>query len=454
MQTPHPPRSGTTPEESDRSLVARLRNPDGDHRAVELLLARHWRATYDYAAICLAAQGSSAALVATTAFRQVLRRPEGGALRPQLLVAAREIVREWAGDETACAVLPELGRPAGGRKLRAAMSTTPSRTFSRRKLADRAFRSLPGTFQCLLWHTEVEAEPITVPAGLLAMDTGTAAVALRQAREQFRAGCIRAHRELAPTGECRFYNRFLDVSTRRGGTLLPDARRHLRACPHCRCAAEQLGHFDGGLEILLTETVLGWGARRYLDSRPARVPRRAQRRTPRRTPYETRPDPLRRYRTVLAVSVGLTALALLVTMLAAKGWADDRAAFGPRAGEGTHSTGSARPGGPGEPAPAVSAAFALRSRVTARHGRPAHTGGTAHGPARHGAPAPCPRAGRAGVPDRGGIHVPGRSRTSRERACRAGAPPSRGRGTRHAAAATAAGGQSASRPGRRCGIPW
>lgn len=337
MQSPHPPRPphplrpprpGTAPEESDHGLVARLRDPGGGHHAVALLLARHWRATYDYAAICLTAQGSSAVMVATAAFRQVLRRPTGGALRPQLLVAAREVVREWAGDETARAVLPELGRPAGGRGLRAVTSVTPAK----RQLADRAFRALPGAFQCLLWHTEVEAEPVTVPAGLLAIDADTAAGALRQAREQFRAGCVRAHRELAPTGECRFYNRLLGAPARRGGAPPSAVRLHLRACPHCRYAAEQLGHFDGGLGVLLAETVLGWGARRYLDSRPARAPRRA----PHRTPYGTRPDPLRRYRTALAVGVGLTALALLATVLVAKGRADDHAALEFRPADVTH----------------------------------------------------------------------------------------------------------------------
>ncbi|MFE9173940.1 hypothetical protein ACFYNZ_31545 [Streptomyces kebangsaanensis] len=361
MQSPHPPHPfhpphpGTTPGGSDHGLVARLRDPDGDHHAVAPLLARHWRATYDYAAICLTGRGSSAAMVATAAFRQVLRRPTGGALRPQLLVAAREVVREWAGDETACAVLPELGRPAGGRGLRAVTSVTPPR----RHIAERAFQELPGTFQCLLWHAEVEAEPMTVPAGLLAIDADTATGALRQAREQFRAGCVRAHRELAPTGECRFYNRLLDTPVRRGGALLSDVRLHPRGCSHCRYAAEQLGHFDGGLEVLLAETVLGWGARRYLDSRPARALRRASC----RAPYETRPDPLRRYRTALAVGAGLTALALLATVLAAKGWADDRAVPGPGADGGTHSTGSARPGVTGGPPPAVSAAPAPDPRT-------------------------------------------------------------------------------------------
>ncbi|GHE60729.1 hypothetical protein GCM10014715_12580 [Streptomyces spiralis] len=365
MQAPHPPRppypphSGVTATESDRHLVARLRDPDGGHHAVALLLARHWRATYDYAAICLAAPGDSAAMVATAAFRHVLRRltggAVGGALRPQLLVAARETVREWAADEAACAVLPELSRPSGGRGLRAVKSMTSEK----RLLAERAFQALPGAFQCLLWHTEVEAEPITIPSGLLAMDAAGAEGTLEQAREQFRAGCVRAHRELAPSGECRYYNRLLDVPLRRGGTLLPDVRQHLRACRHCRQAAEQLGHFDGGLHVLLAEAVLGWGARRYLDSRPARaaagpaaaVPgahrasgpaglarggRRGIAGTAGAGAFSGRTGPWRghghahgygnRHRTALAVAVGLASLVLLATVLAAKGWTADRAA--------------------------------------------------------------------------------------------------------------------------------
>jgi hypothetical protein len=342
-------------------------------------------------------------MAATAAFRQVMRRPVGGALRPRLLVAAREVVREWADDETACAVLPELGRPAGGRGLRTVTSTTPPK----RQLADRAFQALPDAFQCLLWHTEVEAEPITVPAGLLALDADTATGALRQAREQFRAGCVRAHRELAPTRECRSYNRLLDTPVRRGGTLLPGVQLHLRACSHCRHAAEQLSHFDGGLEVLLTETVLGWGARRYLDSRPARVPRRALHWTPYgTTPYGTRPDPLRRYRTGLALGVGLTTLALLATVLAVVGWADDHAVLGPRANGGAHSTGSARPGVTEEPPPAVSAASGESRPAGVTHGRLVHTGEAAPGAGRpcRDAAFPQPKYGARGP--RGGCRPP------------------------------------------------
>ncbi|MDV9177542.1 hydrolase, partial [Streptomyces sp. W16] len=305
--------------------MAQLGEKAAGTRAAALLLARHWQSTSEYAVICLATAESSASMVASAAFHQVLAsRVTGGALRPQLLVAVREMVKKWAADERIPELLPELRKPTGGRGLRAARPGTSER----RKLAERAFGKLPGASQCLLWHTEVEAEPITVPAGLLGVDEATATAALDQAREQFRSGCVRAHQELAPTPECRYYNRLLDVPIRRGGSLLPDVQRHLMTCRYCRFAAEQLSHFDGGLEVLLAETVLGWGARRYLDSRPGRAtpgnPARAVRRPMGR--HRPTPDGLlalpRRHPRAAAVGVGLTSLALLATVLVTKGWTE------------------------------------------------------------------------------------------------------------------------------------
>ncbi|MFJ3234129.1 hypothetical protein [Streptomyces sp. NPDC086787] len=209
----------------DRDLVAQFADsPDGGHRAIALLLTRHWRPTCDYAVICLASATGAAQLVATTAFNRVLARAAGGwadgALRPRFLVAVRETVREWAADDGIRAVLPELGKPVGGRGLRVAMARTPER----RQLAERAFQDLSVAAQCLLWHTEVEAEPISVPAGLLGMDNATAAAALGGARERLRAGLDRPDSGGAPG--------------------------------------------EGGLGVLIADAVLGWGARRYLASRP------------------------------------------------------------------------------------------------------------------------------------------------------------------------------------------
>ncbi|MEC7052516.1 RICIN domain-containing protein [Streptomyces violaceochromogenes] len=287
-------------------------------------------------------------MAAAAAFREELARPGGGALRPRLLRSVRETVGKWAADDGISGVLPELRKTVGARGLRAARSGTPER----RRLAERAFRGLPGASQCLLWHTEVEAEPISVPAGLLGVDAATASAALMQAREQFRSGCVRAHRELAPSQECRYYNRLLDVPMRRGGALLPDVQRHLMACRYCRHAAEQLSHFEGGLEDLLVETVLGWGARRYLASRQGRDEGRSALPAGGRHRFRPRADPAtgrslspRRHTKALAAAIGVTSLVLLATLLTARGWTEESGTAGPRATWGAVSGHSVAPDG-------------------------------------------------------------------------------------------------------------
>ncbi|MGV9787993.1 RICIN domain-containing protein [Streptomyces sp. NPDC003435] len=276
MTTPQPPLPpylpGMAAGESDESTAASLRAGSDVEasRAAALLMARHWQPAADYAVICLAGPGPLAQMVTAAVFHQALDRLTLGepaeALRPRLLVAVRDTVLDWAATDRVTAALPGLGKPAGGRGMRAANSLTPEN----RALAERAFHLLPRLEQALLWHTEVEAEPVAVPAALLGVDPVGAAAALEQSREKLRAGVLRAHRELAPSGECRHYNRLLDVPVRRGGAVLPDVRQHLDACSYCRYAAEQLGQIDTGPGLLLAEAVLGWGARRYLDSRPGR----------------------------------------------------------------------------------------------------------------------------------------------------------------------------------------
>ncbi|MEV8553492.1 RICIN domain-containing protein [Streptomyces glaucescens] len=414
---PHPPRPGSGPGLSDRELLARLGGPGADPRALPLLLARHWRAAHEYAAICLATPASSAAMAAGAAFRQVLGAPAGGALRPRLLTAVRWTVAGWAADAGLTALMPELGKTTGARGLRATRAVTPER----RRLAERAFHALPGAAQCLLWHTEVEAEPITIPAGLLGIDAPTARTALERAREQFRANCVRAHRELAPTKECRFHNRLLDVPMRRGGALLPDVQRHLQECRYCRYAAEQLASFDGSLAPLLAETVLGWGARRYLDSRPGRTaapaPAAPGRRA--RTRDRTRPAAAGRHRTTAArggvpragfrrpapallVGIGATSVALLATLLAVGGRPGDNG-VGPgsdatRGAPGSHTLHPApdptHPAPPPTAAPAGHADELARGRLRNRlAGRCLDPGGAPEAGARAGL-AHCSSAGQ------------------------------------------------------------
>lgn len=349
MLTPPPPRPpypppGGGPGESDESLAAGVRGgTDGEvGQSTALLIARHWQPVHEYAAICLASSTAAAAMVTTAAFHQVFDRLKlgepGTALRPRLLVTVRDTVRLWAADEGLSGALPELRKPAGARGMRAAKSLVPEN----RVLTERSFRNLPPVARCVLWHVEVEAEPITVAAGLLGLDPDTVAAAHEQAREKLREGCVRAHRELAPSKDCRFYNRLLDVPMRRGGDLLPDVRQHLDACRYCRAAAEQLGHFEGGLGLSLAEAVLGWGARRYVESRPGRAPQQTvrlrgsarhrgggRRGTRRTTLLDRIPSPRRRTSDsqrsprALLTGVGLASAGLLTTLLATGTWSDD-----------------------------------------------------------------------------------------------------------------------------------
>ncbi|MFF3333971.1 RICIN domain-containing protein [Streptomyces sp. NPDC002888] len=350
MPTPHPPRPSYPPPggasgESDDSLATRTRGGPDDEvaQATALLITRHWQPAHDYAVICLASSSGVAAMVTTAAFHQVLDRltlgEPGAALRPRLLVSVRDTVRLWAAEDRISGVLTELQKPAGGRGMRTAKSLTPEN----RQLAERSFHGLLPVARAMLWHVEVEAEPLTVPAGLLGLDPATAAAALEEARDKLREGLVRAHRELAPSKDCRFYNRLLDVPIRRGGALLPDVQKHLTECRYCRSAAEQLGHFEGRLGVLLAEAVLGWGARRYIESRPGRDQqqtvrvRGARHRGGRpggtgRRLLSRIPSPARRVtggpkapRTLLT-GVGLASAGLLTTLLAAGMWADDSGA--------------------------------------------------------------------------------------------------------------------------------
>ncbi|MFE8015242.1 ricin-type beta-trefoil lectin domain protein [Streptomyces antibioticus] len=349
MPTPQPPRPpypppGGAPGESDESLAAGIRGGTDSEvaQSTALLIARHWRPVHEYAVICLASGGNVSNMLTAAAFHQVFDRVKlgepGTALRPRLLVTVRDMARLWASDPGISDVLPVLTKPAGARGMRTSKSLIPDN----RVLAERSFQGLPAVARCVLWHVEAEAEELTVAAGLLGLDYETASGTLEQARDKLREGLVRAHRELAPSKDCRFYNRLLDVPIRRGGDLLPDVRSHLDECRYCRAAAEQLGHFENGLGVLLTEAVLCWGARRYHDTRPGRDKQQSVRlrgsarhrggggtrgrrssllsrlSAPRRGASGGTPSPR-----ALFTGVGLASAGLLTTLLAAGVWSDD-----------------------------------------------------------------------------------------------------------------------------------
>ena len=256
---------------TDEQLSAELRKWTGATPAlhpVGELLDRHWEAAFGYARLCTDGP-RSAGMLTTAAFTRLFGetlRQNGptSAWRPHLLVTVRRIAAEWAGDHRLDMLHPEL-LTGTGEGERPASRLLPSQ---RRRLLSGAFQRLPQSARCLLWHVEVEAEPLTSPAGLLGLDEEGARVELGRARDRLREECLQLHRELAPDEECRRYLRLLDVTYRRGGlTLDPDLRAHIEGCGHCSAAADQLDQFNHGLGAALAEAVLGWGGRAYAESR-------------------------------------------------------------------------------------------------------------------------------------------------------------------------------------------
>ncbi|MFF5981904.1 ricin-type beta-trefoil lectin domain protein [Streptomyces olindensis] len=260
------------PGATDEELSAELRKWTGATPALQPvgeLLDRHWEAGFAYARLCT--DGSRSAGILTTAaftrlFGETLRQNgPTSAWRPHLLVTVRRIAAEWAGDHRRDMLHPDLLTGTGEGERPAARLLPPQN----RRLLSGAFQRLPQSARCLLWHVEVEAEPLTAPAGLLGLDEEGARVELGRARDRLREECLQLHRELAPDEECRRYLRLLDVTYRRGGAGIdPDLRAHIEGCGHCSAAADQLGRFNHGLGVALAEAVLGWGGRDYAEGVP------------------------------------------------------------------------------------------------------------------------------------------------------------------------------------------
>ncbi|GAA4324633.1 hypothetical protein GCM10023086_51170 [Streptomyces venetus] len=256
---------------TDEQLSAELRKWTGATPAlhpVGELLDRHWEAAFAYARLCTDGP-RSAGILTTAAFTRIFGetlRQNGptSAWRPHLLVTVRRITAEWATDHRHEMLHPDLVSGAGEGERVAARLLPPRH----RRLLSGAFQRLPQSARCLLWHVEVEAEPLVEPAGLLGLDEEGARVELGRARARLREECLQLHRELAPDEECRRYLRLLDVTYRRGGLDVdPDLRAHIEGCRDCGAAADQLDRFNHGLGVALAEAVLGWGGREYTESR-------------------------------------------------------------------------------------------------------------------------------------------------------------------------------------------
>ncbi|QNP74485.1 ricin-type beta-trefoil lectin domain protein [Streptomyces roseirectus] len=233
------------------------------------LLDRHWEAAFRYARLCTDTE-RAAGMLTTAAFTRLFgesSRHDGptSAWRPHLLVTVRRIAAEWTTDSRRDLLHPGL-RVDDADLLAARLLPPPNR-----RLLSRSFQRLPQTSRCLLWHVEVEAEPLSEPAALLGLDAEAARLELLRSRDRLREELLQSHRELAADEECHRYDRLLEATSRRGDAMDADLRGHLDRCRHCAHTADQLTCFTATerdtLGTALAEGTLGWAAHAYRDAR-------------------------------------------------------------------------------------------------------------------------------------------------------------------------------------------
>ncbi|MGW0828726.1 RICIN domain-containing protein [Streptomyces sp. NPDC002845] len=236
------------------------------------LLALHGKPVLDYAALCTGPSPGAAERLAGQAFRDTYgdAASHAGAdfpWRPRLLTAVLDAAREWSADDRNSLLQPDL-RDGATRPARRGVSAT-GRGTGGRSLLLRAYRNLPDRAQVLLWHTEVEAEPIEAVASLL--DAEPSLLNPARAGTLLRDECVRAHLDRAPDECCRRYNRLIDVHARpRSGETPAEVLEHLDGCAYCGATVDQLDQSPDRLPALLAEAVLGFRAAEYLATRPAR----------------------------------------------------------------------------------------------------------------------------------------------------------------------------------------
>ncbi|MFF4655920.1 ricin-type beta-trefoil lectin domain protein [Streptomyces sp. NPDC001381] len=256
---------------TDEQLSVELTQWTGEAPAlhpVGELLDRHWGAVFAYARLCTDGE-RAAGMLTTAAFTRLFgasQHQDGptAAWRPHLLATVRRIAAEWDSDGPRDLLHPDL-RVQDDDSIPVAARLLPP---ANRRMLARAFQRLPQSARCLLWHTEAEAEPLAIPAGLLGLDEEGARIELRRSRERLREEVLQVHREQATDDECHRYHRLLDVTCRRGGVDVdPDLRAHTDQCRHCAHTADQLLQFEGLLGVALAEGILGWAAGAYLEGR-------------------------------------------------------------------------------------------------------------------------------------------------------------------------------------------
>ncbi|MHC0434295.1 sigma-70 family RNA polymerase sigma factor, partial [Streptomyces sp. O3] len=274
---------------SDAALIARMRG--GDDSAYEELYRRHAEAVRRYARTCCR-DGHTADDLASEVFARMLQAVRRGsgpehAVRAYLLTTVRRVAAGWVQSakreqlvEDFAVFAAQAAGPSevksddtlSGGSLGAGLdlgADVMAMHEAERSMVMQAFRSLSEEWQAVLWHTEVEDDPLSEVAPLFghASPNATAQLASR-AREGLKQAYLQAHVSgaLASDDECARYSDRLGAYAR--GRLRTRAerglRKHLEDCAKCRLAAGQIKELASGIPGVVPVAVIGWfGAAAY-----------------------------------------------------------------------------------------------------------------------------------------------------------------------------------------------
>ena len=246
---------------SDAELITAVRA--GDNDAYATLYTRHHHAALRLART-LARDPAEADDLVADAFTRILTNLQAGkgpdlAFRAYLHTTIRHTFYDRARAVARTQPTDEVPEPE------AAPAPDPAVDTEERRLAARAFHTLPERWQLVLWHTEVEGDSPAQVAPLLGLTpNGVAALAYR-ARERLRQAYLQAHlADTPPAGDCGSITPLLAAEIR-GNLSARDhgkVSRHLESCATCAALHTELVDLNTNLGGLLAPAILGttWAA--------------------------------------------------------------------------------------------------------------------------------------------------------------------------------------------------
>jgi RNA polymerase sigma factor (sigma-70 family) len=239
-------------EVSDAALITLVRS--GVNSAYADLYVRHVASAYNLARQLTRSPAEADDLVAE-AFRKVMETLQAGhgpdsAFRAYLLTALRHTAYDKTRRDRRIELYEDLGEANGVKPESVSVPFTDTAVAGlERSLAARAFARLPGRWQAVLWHTEIEGRSPAEVAPVLGLTPNSVSALAYRAREGLKRAYLQVY--LAETTEidCRATVNRLGAWTRNGLSKRERAQvqSHLDQCTLCRTLAAELTDLNSTL---------------------------------------------------------------------------------------------------------------------------------------------------------------------------------------------------------------